>query len=264
MKRAEILDAARTCVCGGREQDYGTPEDSFGMIAKLWTAYLGRDVNPMDTAVMMGLLKIARVSGGRSTQDSFIDLAGYAACAGELATEPGTKQPKADDDQELEKLRKQLAEANELCDDLGEQLQNSLDSEVQLQMDNDTLTEDLHRYVGLATYEHMRDLVCAEADRKLFVAPCAVGDDVYYVEIRTRLDRVSGKAREYTEAAGPYRVTEIGTRGFWTSSFPNDDDKSVMAEFTQWEDVGRTAFFTWLEAQEAMRNMKQSKEENTL
>lgn len=26
MKRAEILEAARVCVCGEREQDYGTPE----------------------------------------------------------------------------------------------------------------------------------------------------------------------------------------------------------------------------------------------
>lgn len=28
MKRAEILEAARVCVCGEREQDYGTPENN--------------------------------------------------------------------------------------------------------------------------------------------------------------------------------------------------------------------------------------------
>ena len=28
MKRAEILEAARVCVCGEREQDYGTPEET--------------------------------------------------------------------------------------------------------------------------------------------------------------------------------------------------------------------------------------------
>ena len=38
MKRAEILEAARVCVCGEREQDYGSPEDSFGLIAQLRTA----------------------------------------------------------------------------------------------------------------------------------------------------------------------------------------------------------------------------------
>ena len=33
MKRAEILEAARVCVCGEREQDYGSPENNFEMIA---------------------------------------------------------------------------------------------------------------------------------------------------------------------------------------------------------------------------------------
>jgi hypothetical protein len=85
--REEILEAAKGCVTGQRQQDYGTPEDSFGLIGKLWTAYLEHPVSSMDVAVMMGLLKIARIQGNRSTQDSFVDLAGYAACAGEIATE---------------------------------------------------------------------------------------------------------------------------------------------------------------------------------
>ena len=32
MKRAEILEAARVCVCGERERDYGTPENNFETI----------------------------------------------------------------------------------------------------------------------------------------------------------------------------------------------------------------------------------------
>ena len=32
---------------------------------------------------MMALLKIARIKGDRATDDSFVDLAGYAACGGE-------------------------------------------------------------------------------------------------------------------------------------------------------------------------------------
>lgn len=35
-----ILDKAKECVCGQREQDYGKPEDSFAMIAALWKPYL--------------------------------------------------------------------------------------------------------------------------------------------------------------------------------------------------------------------------------
>lgn len=40
MKRAEILEAARVCVCGERERDYGTPENNFETIGLLWGVYL--------------------------------------------------------------------------------------------------------------------------------------------------------------------------------------------------------------------------------
>lgn len=41
MKRADFLRRAQKCVCGGRDSDYGAPEDNFGTIAKLWTIYRG-------------------------------------------------------------------------------------------------------------------------------------------------------------------------------------------------------------------------------
>ena len=91
MKRAEVLEAARVCVCGEREQDYGTPEDSFSLIGKLWTAYTGVSFTPKDVAVMMALLKVARIKAGNKA-DSFVDLAGYAACAGEIAGREGKQK----------------------------------------------------------------------------------------------------------------------------------------------------------------------------
>lgn len=87
MNRKEILAKAEQCVNGQREQDYGTPESNFGLIAELWSAYLNTDVHPVDVAMMMALLKIARIRSGGGTGDSFVDLAGYAACGGELAGE---------------------------------------------------------------------------------------------------------------------------------------------------------------------------------
>lgn len=89
MTRAEILDAAKKCVCGQREQDYGTPESNFQLIANLWNNYLGfvdhdYDITPTDVAMMMALMKIARIKSGGGTGDSFVDLAGYAACGGEI------------------------------------------------------------------------------------------------------------------------------------------------------------------------------------
>ena len=92
MNRSEILDKAKECVCGQREQDYGSPEDNFSTIAYLWNAYLdnimlpGYAISPKDVAMMMALLKIARIKNGGGTGDSFVDLAGYAACGGEIAT----------------------------------------------------------------------------------------------------------------------------------------------------------------------------------
>ncbi len=88
MKRADVLDAAKKCVCGQREQDYGSPENNFQIIDNLWTAYMGGvEFTPTDVAMMMALLKIARISSGTATEDSFVDLAGYAACGGEIATQ---------------------------------------------------------------------------------------------------------------------------------------------------------------------------------
>lgn len=92
--RASILDEAKRCVCGQREQDYGSPENNFRLIASLWEPYIrtrcvsdGSDVSiqPEDVAMLMALLKIARICSGTGTADSFVDLAGYAACGGEIA-----------------------------------------------------------------------------------------------------------------------------------------------------------------------------------
>ncbi len=98
MTRNEILEAAEVCVCGQREEDYGSPEDNFKIIAQFWEVYLKNrcmgtypdlivKILPEDVAAMMGLLKIARIVSGNGKSDNWIDLAGYAACGGELAGE---------------------------------------------------------------------------------------------------------------------------------------------------------------------------------
>lgn len=87
MKRADILHTAEKCVCGQREQDYGSPENNFQTIADFWSVYKGVKFSTSDVAMMMVLLKVARIKSGGGTEDSFVDLAGYAACGGELVTE---------------------------------------------------------------------------------------------------------------------------------------------------------------------------------
>ncbi len=85
MLREETLEKAKECVCGHREHDYGSPENNFGTIAALWSIYLGKSINAVDVSMMMALLKIARIHSSNYTEDSFVDLAGYAACGCELA-----------------------------------------------------------------------------------------------------------------------------------------------------------------------------------
>ena len=97
MKRADVLDEVKRCVCGQREQDYGTPEDNFSAIGYFWAVYLRtahpelskvlplNGISAKDVSVMMSLLKVARIATG-SSADSFVDLAGYAALAGEIIT----------------------------------------------------------------------------------------------------------------------------------------------------------------------------------
>lgn len=83
MTRKEILDAAEKCVCGDRDTQYGSPDDSFSVIAHLWSVYLERELDTKDVAALMALFKVARIKTGANKADNWIDLAGYAACGGE-------------------------------------------------------------------------------------------------------------------------------------------------------------------------------------
>lgn len=86
MTRSEILTAAEQAIGGHRSTDYGTPENNFSRIARLWTDYLGHEITAVDVAMLMTLLKVARVRSNHGGIDSYVDIAGYAACAGEIAT----------------------------------------------------------------------------------------------------------------------------------------------------------------------------------
>lgn len=84
MTRAEILDTAKEYVTKDRAASHGDMEDNFARIGALWSAHLGVEVTATDVALMMGLLKIARAKSNPSHADNWVDLAGYAACGGEL------------------------------------------------------------------------------------------------------------------------------------------------------------------------------------
>ena len=87
MKRKEILAAAEGLMYGDRQEDYGSPYENHRRIAVLWSAYLGTEVSPMQVAICMALMKIARLQQNfeYSKDDTFVDLAAYASIAAELA-----------------------------------------------------------------------------------------------------------------------------------------------------------------------------------
>lgn len=81
--RQDALDQASKLIHGDRNKDYGPPEVNFRRIAYRWSQLLQVDVEPFQVALMMADLKIARLAEGY-TEDSVIDLIGYAALAAEL------------------------------------------------------------------------------------------------------------------------------------------------------------------------------------
>ena len=82
--RGRILRDASTLINGARQDQYGNPENNFEVIARLWEIYTGRHYTPHDVAVMMALLKIARIKSGTGTEDSYTDACGYLALAADM------------------------------------------------------------------------------------------------------------------------------------------------------------------------------------
>jgi hypothetical protein len=82
--RAHILRTAETYVTKERATEHGAMEDNFATIASYWSEHLSTKVTPVDVAVMMTLLKIARIKTNAVNRDNWIDGCGYLACGGEL------------------------------------------------------------------------------------------------------------------------------------------------------------------------------------
>lgn len=91
MNRKEILETAISYVTKDRAATHGSAENNFASIAGVWGWWLStRTSGPLtayDVACMMALFKLARMAGNPTHIDSATDLCGYAALAGEIATE---------------------------------------------------------------------------------------------------------------------------------------------------------------------------------
>lgn len=79
MSDDSILQEADQLIKGERQNDYGSPLQSFTKIAQLWAPILGINITPDQVALCMIGLKIARAINGMQ-RDSLVDIAGYAGC----------------------------------------------------------------------------------------------------------------------------------------------------------------------------------------
>jgi hypothetical protein len=86
--RQALLGEAIRLVTGERNNQYGPPTQDFDRTAIMWTAYLNgrRILDAHDVAAMMILLKLSRISWDQTNRDSWVDIAGYAACGYECVT----------------------------------------------------------------------------------------------------------------------------------------------------------------------------------
>lgn len=85
LTRADILDVAKRAVTKDRAATHGALENSFAGIAAIWSARLGVTVTPAQVSIMMVDLKTVRAWGNPAHGDNWVDIAGYAACGGELS-----------------------------------------------------------------------------------------------------------------------------------------------------------------------------------
>lgn len=96
MKASEMLQHAASIVGGQRAVDYGDKTINHGRIARLWNEWLRESrslddrpedgITAYDVAMMMLLVKVARLMHSPGHPDSHVDIAGYASILEEIAS----------------------------------------------------------------------------------------------------------------------------------------------------------------------------------
>lgn len=99
-----ICITAAQLVSGDRAATHGDKSINFQNIADIWNAILRAKVrrdghlvvldalDALDVANMLEAFKIARRYSGAFNLDDYIDAAGYAGCAGEIASKIASKE----------------------------------------------------------------------------------------------------------------------------------------------------------------------------
>lgn len=77
--RPHLLARTTKIVYGARKRDYGPARENHERIARLWSVVLGVEVTYQQVILCMIALKLARLCHTPDHEDSWQDVAGYAA-----------------------------------------------------------------------------------------------------------------------------------------------------------------------------------------
>ena len=197
IKLSDCLDEAKATICGERQDVYGSPEDSFAIIAQYWNIYLievqkallikrGFDLadyalepllSAKDIAHMMILFKMARVQGQAPKRDNYVDICGYSSIAADKFTEAakGKKsrgQILLEQDQRI-KAQAQQSEQMKFFNDLLSQL--SCYGTAITGTDGKTLEQRVVEWERWAEFEGTTEFPMSEAAREQDIRDWACG-----------------------------------------------------------------------------------------
>lgn len=88
-ERTVLLNQAGQYVTKDRNNQYGPPTQDFQRIAEMWNIVLpaNNEIKSHHVAMAMICLKLSRLTWEPGNFDSWVDIAGYAACGWECAVE---------------------------------------------------------------------------------------------------------------------------------------------------------------------------------
>jgi len=86
VNRKDTLETALDIIQGDRHNEYGPAQDHFKEAAIVWSLILKKEVTSAQVILCLAALKLVRLSTKNNHQDSWVDLAGYAALGNEVSS----------------------------------------------------------------------------------------------------------------------------------------------------------------------------------